>query len=218
MITKSAHVDFIHENLMSVYIVKINILNVVPEHLTPKLYVDKIFAASVDESSLVKNNQDNDSTNCCLLTISDITPKSEPTDDIHIAHKTYVESLSKIGRNGCYLSLAFNDQDIELANNILTIIYLITLNRNSILDDGVANKKYNDDEVDKNTVVINNLDNNFFDTELLHIDSVQIKRNTTPDIEVVKEKYVADTIQNGTFFRFSQTLENYIEVPPNGLV
>ena len=47
----------------------------------------------------------------------------------------------------------FNDQDNEFDNNKLTKLGSITVNRNPNLDNELANKKYIDDELDKNTVL-----------------------------------------------------------------
>ena len=47
----------------------------------------------------------------------------------------------------------FNDQNNEFDNNELTNLDSITVNRNPNLDNELGNKKYIDDELDKNTVL-----------------------------------------------------------------
>ena len=47
----------------------------------------------------------------------------------------------------------FNDQDNEFDNNNLTNLDSITVNRSPNLDNELANKKYIDDDIDKNTVL-----------------------------------------------------------------
>ena len=51
---------------------------------------------------------------------SQIILNSEPTDDNHIATKSYVDSLSENDRNIRNLPTLFNDQDNEIDNIILT--------------------------------------------------------------------------------------------------
>ena len=46
-----------------------------------------------------------------------------------------------------------NNQDNDFNDNKLTNINSITINRNPVLDNEVSNKKYIDDELDKNTII-----------------------------------------------------------------
>ena len=46
-----------------------------------------------------------------------------------------------------------NNQDNDFNDNKLTKIDSITVNRNPSSDDEISNKKYIDDEIDKNTIV-----------------------------------------------------------------
>ena len=66
---------------------------------------------------------------------------------------SYVDNLHEINRNRRDLSSVFNDQGNEFDNNKLTNLDSVTVNRNPDLDDELANKKYIDDELDKNTVL-----------------------------------------------------------------
>ena len=66
---------------------------------------------------------------------------------------SYVNNLHEINRNKRDLSSEFNDQDNEFDNNKLTNLDSITVNRNPNLDNELANKKYIDDGLDKNTVL-----------------------------------------------------------------
>ena len=65
----------------------------------------------------------------------------------------YVNGLHEINRNRRDLSSVFNDQDNEFDNIKLTNLDSVTVNRNPNLDNELANKKYIDDESDKNTVL-----------------------------------------------------------------
>ena len=80
----------------------------------------------------------------------------------------------------------FNDQDNEFDNNKLTYLDSITVNRNPNFDNELANKKYTDDELDKNTVLrFNQTPENYLkvsvgnDTcNLTKYDKIQIKDTT----------------------------------------
>ena len=57
---------------------------------------------------------------------------------------------NRIRRN---MSTVFNDQDSEIYTKYLTSLDSITVLRSPTTDDEVSVEKYNDDELDKNTVV-----------------------------------------------------------------
>ena len=83
---------------------------------------------------------------------NDLTPKfyvDKALTDI----LQYVNNLHEINRTKQDLSSVFNDQDNEFDNNKLTNLDSITVNRNPNLDNELANRKYIDDEIDKNTVL-----------------------------------------------------------------
>ena len=56
----TAHVEFNDKNLENVRFDKENSVRAVGEILTPKYHVDEAYSSSVDESTLVNENQDND--------------------------------------------------------------------------------------------------------------------------------------------------------------
>ena len=78
---------------------------------------------------------------------------TSPRTIIELPTKSYVDSLHEINRNKRDLSSVFNDQDNEFDNNKLTNLDSIRVNRNPNLDNELANKKYIDDELYKNTVL-----------------------------------------------------------------
>ena len=58
--------------------------------------------------------------------------------------------------------------------------------------------------------VFKDQDNEFDNNNLNNLDSVTVNRNPTSDNEVSNEKYVDDSIAEGTTLRFNQTLKyNY---------
>ena len=64
-----------------------------------------------------------------------------------------VDSLNESSRNGRDLSSVFIDQDTEFDNNKLINSDTVTINRNPSCDIEVSNKKYVDDELNRNTLV-----------------------------------------------------------------
>ena len=87
-----------------------------------------------------------------------------PASAEHLTPKIYVDNaiqdiksaivnLHELNRNRRDLSSVLNDQDNEFDNNKLTNLDSITVNRNPNLDNELANEKYIDDELDKNTVL-----------------------------------------------------------------
>ena len=67
--------------------------------------------------------------------------------------KSYVDSLHESSRIRRDLSLVFNDQDNEFDNNKIPNLDSVTVKRNPSADDELSNKKYTDDQLDKNTIV-----------------------------------------------------------------
>ena len=105
-----------------------------------------------------------------------------PAVEEHLTPKIYVDNaiqdiksaivnLHELNRNRRDLSSVFNDQDNEFDNNILTNLDSFTVNRNLNLDNELANKKYIDDELDKNTVLR-------FNQTLQNYSKVSVGNNT----------------------------------------
>ena len=100
--------------------------------------------------------------------------------------KSAIVNLHELNRNKQDLSSVFNDQDNEFDKNKLTKLDSITVNRDPKLDNELANKKYIDDELDKNTVLrFNQTLQNYLkvsvgnDTyNLTKYDEIQIKDTT----------------------------------------
>ena len=118
----------------------------------------------INDRSIIKNTDhvdfnDNNLHNGRLIRVNempewknDLTPKLY-VDNVIRGIIGYVDNLHEINRNKRDLSSVFNDQDNEFDNNKLTNLDSVTVNRNPILDNELANKKYIDDELDKNTVL-----------------------------------------------------------------
>ena len=133
----------------------------VGEHLTAKYYVDNAISNSVDESSLLKldaneklelDKQDS------LILNSTLT---DPMTIIEIPTKAYIDSLHEENeRSRRDLGIDFynestdlvkNNQNNNMNNKKITNLDSIQVNREPNSDSELANKKYIDDQLDKNT-------------------------------------------------------------------
>ena len=159
ILKNNARIDLNDRSITNTRFIQVNQLPQIDSHLTAKLYVDK----SIDEPSLVRNNQDNDFNNYNLTNINSITLNKQPEIDNEIITKAYVDQFHQENeRSRRDLGLDFydessdivkNNQDNDFNDNKLTNIDSITVNRNPSSDNEVANKKYFNDELDKNTIV-----------------------------------------------------------------
>ena len=146
-------------NITNARFIQVNQWPQIDSDLTPKLYVDN----AVDESSLVRNNKDNDFGNYNLTNINSITLNTQAVNDNQVITKAYVDQFHQENeRSRRDLGIDFYDessdivkknQDKDLNAKKLTNLDSITYNRNPSSDNEVSNKKYIDDELDKNTIV-----------------------------------------------------------------
>ena len=159
IIKNNAHIDLNDRYITNARFIQVNQLPQIDSHLTAKLYVDN----SIDEPSLVRNNQDNDFGNYNLTNINSITLNKQAENDNEVITKADVDQFHQENeRSRRDVGLDFydesndlvkNNQDNDLNDNKLTNIDSITVNRNPTSDNEVSNKKYIDDELDKNTIV-----------------------------------------------------------------
>ena len=153
------HIDLNDRNITNARFIQVNQCPQIDSHLTPKLYVD----TEIDQSSLVRNNQDNDFSNNNLTNINSITLNTQAVNDNQVITKAYVDQFHQGNeRSRRDLGIDFynesddivkNNQDNDLSDNNLTNLDSITINRNPTSDNEITNKKYVDDEVDKNTIL-----------------------------------------------------------------
>ena len=66
---------------------------------------------------------------------------TSPKTIIELPNKSYVDSLYESNRNRQQLSSVFNHRDNEFDNKKLTNLDSVSVNRNSISDDELSNKK-----------------------------------------------------------------------------
>ena len=159
IIKNTAHIDLNDRNITNARFIQVNQLPQIDSHLTAKLYVDN----SINETSLVRNNKDNDFGNYNLTNINTITLNKQAENDNEVITKAYVDPFHQENeRSRRDVGLDFydesndlvkNNQDNDFNDNKLTNINSITINNNPSDDNHVSNKKYIDDEIDKNTIV-----------------------------------------------------------------
>ena len=155
----TAHFDLNDRNITNARFFQVNQLPQIDFHSTPKLYVDKI----IDESSFVRNNEGKDFNKYNLTNINSITLNTQAVDDNQVITKAYVDQFHQENeRSRRDLKIDFydestdivkNNQDNDLNDKKLTNLDSITVNREPILNNELANKKYIDDELDKNTIL-----------------------------------------------------------------
>ena len=158
-VKNDAHIDLNDRNITNCRFLSVNQLPQIDSHLTTKLYVDN----SIDEVSLVRNNKDNDFGNYNLTNINSITLNKQAENDNEVITKAYVDSFHQDNdRSRRDLGIDFynesndlvrNNQDNDLNDKKLTNLDSIKVNRIPTSDDELVNKKYLDDELDKNTIV-----------------------------------------------------------------
>ena len=160
IIKNTAHIDLNDRNITNARFIQVNQLPQIDSHLTAKMYVDN----SIDETSLVRKNRDNDFGNYNLTNINSITLNKQAVNDNEVITKSYVDdqfhqenerSRRDVGLDFYNESadLVKNNQDNDLNDKKLTNLDSIKVNRNPNSDNELVNKKYLDDELDKNTIV-----------------------------------------------------------------
>ena len=159
ILKNNAHIDLNDRNITNARFIQVHQLPQIDSHLTAKLYVDN----AIDETSVVRNNQDNDFGNYNLTNINSITLNKQAVNDNDVSTNAYVDQFHQENeRSRRDVGLDFynesndlvkNNQDNDFNDYKLTNIDSITINRNPTLDNQVSNKKYIDNELDKNTIV-----------------------------------------------------------------
>ena len=159
VLKNTAHTDMNDRNITNARFIKVNQLPQIASHLTPKLYVDN----AINESSLIRNNQDNDFNKYNLTNKNSYAMNKQAEKDNEVITKAYVDQFhQENGRSRQDLCINFYDESNELVkknqdddpnDKKLTNLDSITITRNPTSDNQVSNKKYVDDQLDKNTIV-----------------------------------------------------------------
>ena len=159
-------IDFNDVKLENIKFVKVNYAPAHPNHLTPKVYVDN----TMNDSTIVRNIQNNDFNNNNLTNINSITLNKQAENDNEVITKAYVDQFHQENErsrrdlgNDFYnesSEVVKNNQNIDFNDNKLMNINSITINNNPTDDNHVSNKKYIDNQLDKDTIVRLNDDSN----------------------------------------------------------
>ena len=159
IVKNTEHIDLNDRNITNARFIQVNQWPQIDSHLTAKFYVD----TEIDQSSLVRNNQDNDFNNNNLTNINSITLNTQAVNDNQVITKAFVDQFHQENeRSRRDLGIDFynesndlvkNNQDNNFNDNKLLNINSITINNNPTDDNHVSNKKYIDDQLDKNTIV-----------------------------------------------------------------
>ena len=159
IIKNTPHIDLNDRSLTNARFTQVNQLPQINSHLTAKLYVDN----AINEASLVTNNQDKELNNYNLTNTNSITLNKQEGNDNEVITKEYVDQFHQENeRSRQELGIDFLDESNHLVKNNkendfndkkLTNIDSITVFRNPDSEIEFANKKYIDDELDKNPIV-----------------------------------------------------------------
>ena len=159
IVKNNAHIDLNDRNITNARFIQVNQLPQIDSHLTAKLYVD----TEIDQQSVVRNNQDNDFGNYNLTNINSITLNKQAENDNEVITKFYVDQFHQENeRSRRDLGIDFydessnlvkNNQDNDFNDNKLININSIKINNDPVDNDHVSNKKYVDDQLDKNTIL-----------------------------------------------------------------
>ena len=158
IIKNNAHRDLNDRNITNARFIHVNQWPQIDSQLTAKLYVD----ADIDQPSLVRKNQDNDFNNNKLTNINSNTLNKHAENDNEVITKAYVDQFHQENeRSRRDVGLDFydasndlvkNNQDNDPNDKKLTHLDSITVNRNPISDNELANKKYIDESMREGTI------------------------------------------------------------------
>ena len=146
-------------NTTNARFIQVNQWPQIDSHLTAELYVD----TEIDQSSLVRNNKDNVFGKYSLTNINSITLNTQAVNDNQVITKAYVDQFHQENeRSRRDLGIDFYDESSDIVknnqandfnDNKLTNIDSISVNRNPTADNELSNKKYVDDQLDKNIIL-----------------------------------------------------------------
>ena len=146
IVKTNAHIDLNDRKITNARFIQVYQIPQIDSHLTAKLYVDN----AIDETSLVRNNKDNDFGNYNLTIINSITLNTQAVNDNQVITKAYVDQFhqeNERSRRDYGLDfydeasdLVKNNQDNDLNDKKLRNLDSITVNRNPSSDNEVAKK------------------------------------------------------------------------------
>ena len=219
IIKNSANIDLNDRTITNARFIQVNQLPQIDSHLTAKLYVDNAITDSIDESSLLRLDTDEQLTQDTIVLNSTLT---SPKTIIELPTKNYIDDKFNDP------SLIKNTDHVDFNDKILDNVHSIKVNCYSTLDAQLAPKVYVDNCVDEGSLL--RLD----PKGKIHygkLDSICPNSSITSPrtiIELPTKSYV-DSLhgenersrrdlgldfydESSTLVRFNQTLQNYLKV------
>ena len=219
IVRNNAHIDLNDRNITNCRFLSVNQLPQIDSHLTAKLYVDKAISDSIDESSLLRLDTDENLTQDTIVLNSTLT---SPKTILEIPTKSYVDNKfndSSIIKN--VDNVDFNDKDIDNVG-------WIKANKWPRDAEHLTPKLYVDNAIHESSLLRLHRDEKLkLDVQdSILLDSILIPPNTI--IELPTKSYV-DSLhgenersrrdlgldfydESSTLVRFNQTLQNYLKV------
>ena len=143
--------------------VKVNSKPAVGDNLTAIYYVNQATSNSKDETTLLRNNQNNDFNYFTLTKINNVLLRTQAFEDHHLLQKAYVDQFQKDNERSLRdLGIDFYNESSDLVENNqhnkvnytkLLNLDSITMKRSPTLSKEISNKRYIDDELDENTIL-----------------------------------------------------------------
>ena len=171
-------------------------------------YIDNKF----NDPSIIKNTDHVDFNAKNIDNVGWIKVNKMPAFPEHLTPKVYVDYAidePSIIRLDPDEKLNLDEQDSLLLNSTLTLpITIIELPTKSYVDSLHESSRNRRDL----SSVFNDQDNEFDNNKLTNLDSVTVNIDPSSDNELANKKYIDNSIGEGTFLRFNQTLQNYFKV------
>ena len=115
----NVHIDLNDRNITNARFIQVNQWPQIDSHLTPKVYVDN----AIDESSLVRNNQNDDFGNYNLTNINSNTLNKQVENDYEVIINAYVDQFhqeDERSRRGVGLEFYDESSDLVKKTKIMT--------------------------------------------------------------------------------------------------
>ena len=197
------HIDFQDHNLTNVRFVQVNSYPAINSHLTCKEYVDNNITWTVDNSSLLRldSNEQLNIANQDHITLNSSFTSPPSIINIPISNQHLVRNNQDNDFNNYklsnILSVSVNNQPIE-DNDLVTKLYV-----DSLHDDNERNRRdVGLSFYDENSELVkNNITNDFNDNKILNVKSIEINDEPINDTDAVNKLYVDNKTDN-----FSQTI------------
>ena len=207
IVKNTDHIDFNDKNLDNVRFVNVNSYPAVNSHLTCKEYVDNNINWTVDNSSLLRldSNEQLDIPNQDHITLISAFTSPPTIINIPISNQNLVRNNQDNVFNNYKLtnisSVSVNHEAQE-DNDLVTLGYVKSLHEDNERSRRDLGLQFYDEN---NHLVKNNITNDFNDNKILNVKSIEINNEPINDTDVVNKLYVDNKTDN-----FTQTFDSSI--------